>query len=178
MKIKIQSFKIQPERSIILNNLQGDIHYTDSFKVMFVNKCDFSIDYLTALLFASDPKWVKFLLNLRDLMVKPFGLKSGLIPESASLDKSIRYAPGDRLVLFPVIDRSESEIVMAEDDKHLYFRSSLLIQDTSDRYLQAAYLTTIVQFHNIWGKIYFAIVRPFHRLIMKEMLANFVEALT
>ena len=81
-------------------------------------------------------------------------------------------------MLFPVIDRSESEIVMAEDDKHLYFRSSLLIQDTSDRYLQAAYLTTIVQFHNIWGKIYFAIVRPFHRLIMKEMLANFVEALT
>ncbi|MDR1119950.1 MAG: DUF2867 domain-containing protein [Dysgonamonadaceae bacterium] len=30
------------------------------------------------------------------------------------------------------------------------------------------YLTTIVRFHNVWGKIYFLPVKPFHRLILNR----------
>ena len=78
-----------------------------------------------------------------------------------------------RAILFSVIDRSETEIVMAEDDKHLYFRTSLFVEETSDQNRENVYLTTLVQFHNIWGKLYFSPVKPFHKLIMKALLTNF-----
>jgi len=39
------------------------------------------------------------------------------------------------------------------------------------------YLTTIVKFHNIWGKLYFAPVKPFHKLIIKTLLENFSNTL-
>ena len=68
------------------------------------------------------------------------------------IDTSLHYKVGDRAVVFKVIDRSESEIVMAEDDKHLYFRASLLIERTDEEKMDNVYLTTLVQFHNIWGK--------------------------
>jgi len=175
--MKVQKFNSQPDNSIISKNFNGEHHYVDSFRIDIIKKNDYSIDYLTDLLFTSVPKWVKILLDIRDFIVKPFGLVTGLVSEQRALDKSIRYNKGDRATFFHVIDRSESEIVMAEDDKHLYFRTSLCVQKNPTSNFQYVFLTTIVQFHNIWGRIYFAPVKPFHKLIMKRLLINFSKTL-
>ncbi len=153
--------------------MNDGIHYIDSFRIEFENINNYSIDYLTALLFSSIPGWARMLLKLRDFLVMPFGLETGIIPEQDTLDTSLHYNIGDRAIVFSVIDRSESEIVMAENDKHLYFRTSLYVEKTSDQNLENAYLTTLVKFHNIWGKLYFAPVKPFHKLIMRTLLKNF-----
>lgn len=166
-----------PDNSIISKDFYGDIHFMDSFGIEIETKENFSIDYLTALLFTSVPRWVRLLLAIRDFMVKPFGLETGQIPEQTALDTSIRYNRGDWAVFFSVIDRADSEIVMAEDDKHLYFRTSLYIRKNSDSKHQHLFLTTIVQFHNVWGRIYFALIKPFHKLIIKRMLTNFTKVL-
>lgn len=119
-----------------------------------------------------------FLSNIRDFMVKLFGLKATMIPEQRTLDKSIRYNLGDKAIYFVVINRSDTEIVMAKDDKHLYFRTSLLIEENpDDSKYQYLFLTTIVEFHNIWGRIYFAFVRPFHKLLMKKLLSDFLKTI-
>ena len=173
----IKKYNTKPDSSIISKDFNGYIHYVDSFSIEIINKEDCSIDYLTALLFTSVPKWVRLLLDMRDFIVKPFGLTTGIVPEQRTLDKSIRYNRGDRAVYFLVIDRSESEIVMDEDDKHLYLRTSLFVRNNSNSNHQSLYLTTIVQFHNIWGKIYFAPVKPLHKLIMKRLLINFLKTI-
>ncbi|MGD8455006.1 MAG: DUF2867 domain-containing protein [Anaerolineales bacterium] len=161
----------KPDISIIDRELEGEIHYIDSFSIEFENVNHYSIDYiLTALFLSSIPGWVRVLLKLRDILVKPFDLETGPIPEQVNVDTSVRYSIGDRAIIFTVIDRSDTEIVMAEDDKHLYFRTSLCIEKTSRQNLENLHLTTLVQYHNIGGRLYFMPVKPFHRLIMKTML--------
>jgi hypothetical protein len=164
----------KPDNSIIDRDMNDDIHYIDSFGIKFKNTNHLSVDYLTALLFSSIPGWVRMLLNLRDFLVKPFGLETGIIPEQETIDTALHYSIGDRAIFFSVIDRTEFEVVMAEDDKHLYFRTSLYVEKTSDQNLDNVYLTTLVSFHNIWGKLYFIPVKPFHKLIMRTLLKNFL----
>ena len=175
-RINVKQFREKPDNSIIGRGLDAEIHYIDSFSIKFMNRNQYSIDYLTALLFSSIPAWVRILLNLRSILVKPFGLDTGTLPAQHSFDVSLRYHIGDTAVFFPVVDRSESEIVMAKNDKHLYFRTSLYVEKTSDQHLLDAYLTTLVKFHNIGGRLYFAPVKPFHKLIMRTLLKNFSNA--
>ncbi|MGD9209409.1 MAG: DUF2867 domain-containing protein [Desulfobacteraceae bacterium] len=175
--MEIKLYNTLPAHSNISKNVRDNIHYIDSFKVKIKNKENYSIDFLTAKFFNSSPIWAKYLLGLRNYLVKVFGLKTDSIPNRMAIDKSIRYDPGDRAVCFQVIDRSDSEIVMAEDDKHLYFRFSILIRKNRDSDLSTIFFTTIVQFHNIWGRIYFMPVKPFHKLIIKNYIINLRKAL-
>jgi hypothetical protein len=120
---------------------------------------------------------VTLLLTVRDFLVKPFALHSGMIPKQEERDESIHYDCGDRAIYFLVTDRSDVEIVMAEDDKHLYFKTSVLLQKDANPQFESLFVTTIVQFHNIWGRVYFAPIKPFHQLIIKRLLVNFKKAL-
>jgi hypothetical protein len=170
---KVKKFNKQPDHSIISRGMNGAIHYIDSFCIEIENTKNYSVDYLLALLFSSSPGWIKKLSKLRNILVKPFGLRTGALPEPKTSDTSLQYNIGERAVFFSVIDRSESEIVMAEDDKHLYFRASLFVEKVSDQNYAKVYLTTLVQFHNIGGKLYFTPVKPFHKLLMRSLLTRF-----
>lgn len=105
------------------------------------------------------PAWVTFLLFLRNRIVGLFGLKT---------DKNIPYTD----TFFPLIENREEELVMGTDDKHLNFRVSIL-RDTSESMVS---LITLVHFNNRWGKIYFLPVKPFHHIIMKTLLKNYLKA--
>jgi hypothetical protein len=53
---------------------------------------------------------------------------------------------------------------MEEDDKHLKFRTSVLI----DREKSEVYLTTVVKYNNWGGRLYFIPVKPVHRILVKS----------
>ena len=173
----VYASKIKPDRSIIDRNLNGSIDYLDTFNIDVIHAGCESIDYLTAMLFTSLPDWVWALLKFRDLLVRPFGLETGLIPSQASIEKSIHFTAGDRAIFFTVTDRNESEIVMSEDDKHLDFRTSLFLDKTKAGRRNTLHLTTLVQFHNWWGRLYFLPVKPFHKAIMKTLLRQLVKTM-
>lgn len=59
-----------------------------------------------------------------------------------------------------VIARNENEIVMAEDDEHLSFRTSVLTQHYGNK--TTIYQSTIVRFKNFWGRLYFLPVKLFY----------------
>lgn len=156
----IIKFNKVPDNSIILNDF-GKVDYCDSYQI--VKNTNDSIDSITNDLFKV-PKWVDYLLKIRDSAVRIFGLKTG-----DKKDNEAAYYPiGSKAVYFTVIDRNENEIVMAEDDKHLNFRTSVLID--RKEIPSHIYLTTIVKFNNIWGRLYFLPVKPFHRIIIKSLL--------
>lgn len=110
--------------------------------------------------FGHAPSWIKGLLGLRNLMTRPFGLKPG----------RDRAAPDARQIgIFPVIGQSPAEILMGLNDRHLDFRVSLEVRNLGDG-RQDVLVSTAVKTHNLFGRAYLAIVKPFHRLIVPTML--------
>ncbi len=121
-----------------------------------------TLDHHTALaatlhVFNVSPSWVTRLLALRNRIVPVFGLKA-----------EAPTAPPHYIGMFPVISETKDRVVLGFDDRHLDFRIvvNLLCEEGTVR------LTTLVQPHNIWGRLYLAVVKPFHRLIVPTMLSR------
>lgn len=115
---------------------------------------------IAARAFGSAPKWVDALLALRNVLVTPFRLKTG--KEHAPRDKAL-------VGIFPVISERPDRIVLGLDDRHLDFRVVVDVAPGQGRTV-AATATTYVRTHNIGGRIYLALVKPFHRIIVPAML--------
>ncbi|GHT47815.1 hypothetical protein FACS189440_09540 [Bacteroidia bacterium] len=149
-----------PENSAIVKGF-GEVHYVDSFRLE--KATDDSLQKITAAVFAF-PAWVYGLLHLRDLIVKPFGLKTGKKPEKEKDKSTEEY-------FFPVIELLDNEVVMGESDSHLNFRVSVL----NDRSANHIFVTTAVHFNNFWGRLYFLPVRPFHGIIVKACVKRLIN---
>lgn len=156
-----------PEKSIILNGF-GKIDYRDTYKIQITTH-DFTIDKITTDIFTMPSKF-DHLMKLRNRIVKIFGLKTGDMEDPAN---EPLYVRGSKLAYFTVSDRNESEIVMAEDDKHLNFRTSVLVEKGTDA--SSVYLSTIVQFNNFFGWLYFLPVKPFHRIMIQSILRKYAN---
>jgi hypothetical protein len=111
--------------------------------------------------FGKAPTWITKLMQLRNALVKPFGL----VHETPKLN---RKAIG----MFPVLLDTKDRVVLGFDDKHLDFRVvvELFNEGTS------VSLTTLVKPHHIFGKAYLAIIMPFHRIIAATILAQAAKA--
>jgi Protein of unknown function (DUF2867) len=111
------------------------------------------------------PRWVEALLTLRHLLVTPFGLKTSANDESP---------PRETIGLFPILTQTPDRLVAGFNDKHLDFRVVVDVaafgpDDTSGQQVTA---TTLVKTHNLFGRLYLAVILPFHRLIVPTMLRN------
>jgi hypothetical protein len=162
----VKRIKQIPENSVILKD-HLKIDYWDSYQIE--KQTNDSVDKIIADLFYS-PKWVIFLTKIRNSVVGIFGLKTDYNKDVNALDY---YPVGSKALYFPVIMRNDHEIVMAENDKHLYFRTSVLVEKRGT--LSTVYLTTVVKYNNIWGWLYFLPVKPFHQIIIKTSLKKFLK---
>ena len=114
-------------------------------------------------MFGRSPRWVELLMMLRDAIVAPFGLTTG---------KSARHAKGDRIGMFPVISETPERIVAGFNDRHLDFRVLVDIAPTAQG--QRVTATTLVLTHNLLGRAYLTVIKPFHRLVVRAMLKQAV----
>ncbi len=146
----VTKLTVIPENSVIANGFDR-IDYCDTFRV--IKPTNDSVEKIAAEIFKF-PGWVNWLINIRNSIVGIFGLKS---------TKEVREG---QTTYFAVIEQNENEIVMGENDKHLGFRVSVLV-DRADSFI---YVTTLVHFNNFWGKVYFLPVKPFHKIILKSLL--------
>lgn len=115
------------------------------------------------LVFARPPSWVRWLMALRNAAVRPFGLKNAGHMEG-------------RTGGFPVVYECPERIVLGFDDRHLDFRIVFDIASPGQR--QRVSVTTLVNRHNVLGRIYIAFVTPFHRLIVRTMLARLASGVS
>ena len=151
-----------PTDALVLTSL-ARIDYADAFRLALPHGAPETIDGLLRATLLATPAWVSGLMSARDGVVRRLGLKTaeqpGPLPE--------RFVLGQRLGIVRVLARDAREIVLGEDDRHLDFRASLLLEETSPR---ALVLTTVVLFHHPLGRAYFAPVAPVHRRIVPAML--------
>ena len=170
-KKKISELDQIPDSSIILNGF-GKVDYHDTYKIT-ISTNKYSVDKIASDLFKLTPLF-KYLLKIRDFIVKPFGIKtSDEFKEAFKTDVEAHYSIGSKAVFFTVIDRNEKEIVMAENDKHLNFKTSVMIEKKEKS--TDVYQTTIVQYNNFFGRFYFFFVKPFHRFLIKKDLKKYAN---
>lgn len=131
--------------------------FADNFSILVTDK-DMTLEQAARNIFEHTPKWIVKLLALRNLLVRPFGLR-GTVPTGEK--------EGDVIGFFPVIKRGTDDIVLGFDDKHLDFRIIVCLANEPFKTISVA---TLVRRNNLLGKIYLFFVKPFHRIIVPTML--------
>ncbi|WP_421871164.1 DUF2867 domain-containing protein [Pararhizobium sp.] len=111
------------------------------------------------------PAWVRALMWLRNVVVSPFGLKG-----------SGAGGKHEMIGFFPIISQSSEQAVLGFDDTHLDFRIVVDVRQAGEL-AQRVSVTTLVRRKILLGKIYIAVITPFHRLIVKTMLARLARPL-
>ena len=152
-----------PVYSLIQNEIKN-CDFVDSFSILSErNKINSS--ELLQVYFHSSPKWVEILYKIRRKFAKLVNLKTG---EGKNKKIDPPYIVGQYIGLFRIYQMNNNEVILGEKDKHLDFKVSLM--SVSENGNTRIYITTLVNFNKISGKIYFAIIKPFHTLILKAVL--------
>jgi hypothetical protein len=68
-----------------------------------------------------------------------------------------------------VVSATREQLVAGFDDQHLDFRIVVEVAPAGNTRQQIT-STTLVRTHNLLGRVYLAIVMPFHRVIARAML--------
>lgn len=131
--------------------------YRDSFVKGFWAEVPMTPDYLFERMFCTFPKPVEWLMKLRNAIVKPFGLEGG---------KGFQNL---------IIERNQKEIVLGKSDRHLDFYVGLYCSAVEEG-VQDVSVTTVVRFNNFLGRLYFAAIWIFHKLIVSTMFRRSVKA--
>jgi Protein of unknown function (DUF2867) len=74
----------------------------------------------------------------------------------------------DTIGIFPVVSETPGRLVAGLNDKHLDFR--VVVDIATSGHGQCVTATTLVLTHNLLGRIYLAIILPFHRLVVRALL--------
>ena len=131
-------------------------NYKDCFGDKITEKPYISVNELFNLMFTQYPKWIMSIYNIRNLIVKPFGVK---------INKSFANM---------IIEQDDNEVIIGAKDKHLTFHLSLFCSDVKDK-TQEVSITTIVKYENILGRIYFAAIWLFHRIIVSYLFKRAIK---
>lgn len=124
--------------------------YVDSYSATVADGSPMTADVLFERMFIQLPPFVLQMLKLRDVLVKPFGLKTGVTFRER------------------IIERDEEEIIIGAQDKHLSFWVSVYCTKPNNS-PQTTAITTVVKYHNFMGKCYFAAIKPFHKFIVRRL---------
>jgi Protein of unknown function (DUF2867) len=167
-----------PERSAILGALKR-VDFTDSYEAN-VSRPTIDAQGAYVAIFGPRPRWIAVLMKMRGLFARVIGLKHPApseVNEVDEIDASAAgrpYAVGERAGIFPVQSVQANELILGLDDKHLNFRVSVL------RYLNSGTekvaVTTVVEINNGLGRAYLFVIKPFHKLIVRSILQNAIDA--
>ena len=152
--------------------------YADAYRLWLPERHGGDVEALAAAFLSSPPAWVVALLALRDRIVARLGLKTleaRRLPQGAP-----SFEPATTAGPWEVWGRARDEVVIGEDDRHLDFRLSLLVEKTTEEdgaTAKSLVATTVVRFHGRLGRVYFLVVKPFHRLIVPAVLRRMGQKL-
>ena len=135
----------------------------DAFAVRLPDGATHDPELLARCMFATQAPWVARLMWWRDHIVALFGLKT-----STQLLAAGATGGAPRISFFRIYEQDAHEILLGEDDRHLDFRVSVRVEPT-DGATQVV-TTTVVQCHNLLGRIYLLVIAPLHRMVVRSTL--------
>lgn len=145
-----------------LSDWYGKADLVDSFAVQLPHDADVDIRSIAQAILGQPEPWFKVLLSIRDRGARLFGLQT-------SVDLRAANAEGERIDFFPILSADGDEMILGEDDQHLNFRISVLLQRSANGPAHV-FATTAVRCNNRLGRIYLAAIKPFHRTVVRSNL--------
>jgi Protein of unknown function (DUF2867) len=152
--VRVQAIEPDADTGALLAGAQ----FSDAFSVTIDNAA-LNARQAAQRILGRSPRWIEALLALRDVLVTPFGLKR---------TSSSKGSFADTIGIFPVLGETPNRLVAGFDDSHLDFR--VVVDVATSGPGQRVTATTLVLTHNWLGRVYLAIILPFHRLIVRRML--------
>lgn len=139
------------------------VHYADCYRCPAPGHDPITVDLLARLFFSEAmPSWIRRAIAFNERAQE----RAGKRPEWTMPDPTdpSPVETGTRTGPWKVVDRDATEIVFREDAFHLDFAFSLHVRGQGDD--RAIEATTLVAFHGLPGKLYFAPVGPIHRRLV------------
>ncbi|UXN75105.1 DUF2867 domain-containing protein [Devosia sp. A8/3-2] len=142
-----KAFRYPPDGALMEYYRAGD--FLDSQSVPLPHPAPDAAE-LTIAIFFNMPGWVHLLLGLRNLLMAPFGLKTGsqadIAPPTAEQINSCSYSG-----IFAVHSATPTEVIPGTNDKHLDFRVSIRKDEAADCVsLSTGCVRTIASAAPIW----------------------------
>ena len=162
--MKIRKSPLPPHS--ILSQYTAD--YTDCFRGEFPGTGRIPPEKLMAAFWTTMPGWLAFLFKLRNLLVRPFGLKTETDSNREALKEALEN--GEGYGMMTVVAKTADEMVVSLDDKHLKAYLSVYAE------AREIHLSTLVRYHNRLGFFYFNLIRPFHTLVVKSTFRRIIKA--
>lgn len=139
------------------------IDFTDTFAT--TNRVE-SLEVITRKILGKAPFWVRIMMQIRNTVVRLFGIRA-----EKGMPQVSPFVVGEKIAFFEIMAIDKDEVILGANDKHLNFRVSVLRENDNAVQFNVK-VTTIVQYLNTFGKIYMTIVKPFHKLVVKRMVAQ------
>ena len=149
-----------PQRSV-LKPLYAKAGFADAFAIDLPSNATGDAGRLAAHMLMGQARWVGWL----DSSKGHFGCEALVSRHRLNCAMTLRPTGS---ISFRVYDRRHHEIILGEDDRHLDFRLSVLIEESA--LCRRLVATTVVTFNHWGGRAYIAGIAPFHRLIVKSSL--------
>jgi hypothetical protein len=156
---------VTPPQESGIAHLYPNADMVDAYAVALPAGATHNIDVLARAMLGRSPWWVSTLISVRNTIMAMFGVKS-----SESIRAEASSSGTETIDFFPIRSRSEHELIVGEDDRHLDFRASVLLRPQPVDAGFELIATTAVHCHNRLGRVYLALIMPFHRLIVRSGL--------
>jgi hypothetical protein len=137
-----------------------DADWADCYRLA-VSRRDLTAIEAARLVLGHFPPWVQMLMTIRDTIVAPFGIKASTVHSAQDMAM---------IGIFPIVAQSADQVVVGFDDRHLDFRAVIDVSHQDGQTLVSS--TTLVRRKILLGKLYLAVITPFHNLIVSTALAN------
>lgn len=117
------------------------------------------------------PAVVKALFAARYVLARALRLDTARIPHRPVLrPETVSFTPGEPVAIFTVRSGEEGRfLVLGVDDNHLTAHLTIVAEPVSGA-RQRFQVGTVVHHHRRAGRFYFALIKPFHHLVIGRML--------
>lgn len=124
-------------------------------------------EFVAAALSGQSPV-MRLLWRARQALAVALRLRETEVPTGNQIrPDEVSFAPGDKVAFFTVKSGEENRYLILEaSDNHLVGYLALVAEPAAER----IHATTVVHYRKWTGRLYFAVVRPFHHIIVQRMV--------
>lgn len=135
---------------------------------------DVSLREFIAGMISYSPGWMKFLYGVRWFFVRLLGMKQEGMPQELTLrPEDVSFETGKPAAFFSVKMAEEDHYWFAGiTESHLTAHLGVIMEPGQPNRFQ---VLTIVHYNRWMGPVYFNVIRPFHHLVVGQMMKTAVQ---
>ncbi|MAT97838.1 MAG: hypothetical protein CL608_11895 [Anaerolineaceae bacterium] len=120
------------------------------------------------------PGWVKFLYGVRWFFVRLLGMKQEGMPQELTMQaEDVSFVTGEPAAFFSVKMAKEDKYWFAGiTESHLTAHLGVIVEPGQPNRF---HVLTIVHYNRWTGPVYFNVIRPFHHIVVRQMMKAGVQ---